>query len=489
MSASTPGIFLPSLPFSAEPLSEAVLFGFDDRAFPFQQHVHTHLTMGQRPQIVIRPGPEGSHDEVVLFYGTVLRIGGKLHLWYIGNHGPLQNTIGYERLHCKVCYATSDDGIEWTKPDLGLVEFNGSKHNNIVALDAPSLWSTAAIVHNPDEPRPEKRFKMAYEADFDGHLRFCVAFSPDGFRWTPYRGNPVGPFHEMAGAIKFRGLFYVSGQDDLGAHDLTPVRRLAAFASADFEHWSPCGAVGLDRGPHLYGPAAADQAHQYEEIHLGAAMWNRGNVIVGLYGMWHGHPSGDRGMVTMDLGLALSHDAIHYHEPIRDFRIVPAREQPERPVGLGPSLMQGQGMENIGDRTLYWYSLWRGTGGSGVRVVSWARDRLGMLKAFRPGGAFAVSCPIRIREGRRVRAYINASKLGPHSQLRVGLVDGGFKPIPGYSLDDATPISADGFKTPLRWTAGDAIPATGSDVRLYVRFDGIRAEDSQLHAIYLETEE
>src|SRR5688500_16011241 len=70
----SPGVVLPSLPL-AEPLSEAVLFGFDDRSFPFQHHVHTHLTMGQRPQIVLRPGLEGSHDEVVLFYGTVLRIG------------------------------------------------------------------------------------------------------------------------------------------------------------------------------------------------------------------------------------------------------------------------------------------------------------------------------------------------------------------------------------------------------------------------------
>ncbi len=31
-----------------------------------------------------------------------------------------------------VCYATSKDGIHWEKPELGLIDFNGSKKNNIV---------------------------------------------------------------------------------------------------------------------------------------------------------------------------------------------------------------------------------------------------------------------------------------------------------------------------------------------------------------------
>mgnify|MGYP003316074152 CR=1 FL=1 len=31
-----------------------------------------------------------------------------------------------------ICYATSQDGIEWEKPNLGLIDFNGSKNNNII---------------------------------------------------------------------------------------------------------------------------------------------------------------------------------------------------------------------------------------------------------------------------------------------------------------------------------------------------------------------
>ena len=63
-----------------------------------------------------------------------------------------------------------------------------------------------------------------------------------------------------------------------------------------------------------------------EQVHLGAALWNRGNVVVGFFGKWNGHPSNDRRMVTMDLGLVATNDALHYREPIPDFPIVSVAE-------------------------------------------------------------------------------------------------------------------------------------------------------------------
>jgi hypothetical protein len=483
-----PRILLPAMP-DAAPLTEAVLFGFDSWAFPFQCNVRTHLAPGQQPRLVLRPGPAGSHDEVILYYGTVIRIGETFHMWYNGNYGPLQNTIGFERKYCCICYATSRDGVTWEKPDLGLVEFNGSKSNNICDFPASTLWSTAAVCYDPDAPDPARRYKMAYEAflteaesGLGGRMHFCVAFSPDGLRWTPSPLNPVGPFLEMAGVARHNGLYYVNGQGR--GYDAQRFRRhLVTYASEDFEHWSPCGALGLRRAPDLGGPATEDGWNNAEEVHLGAALWHRGNVMLGIYGQWHGNSTGERRFVTMDLGLALTHDAIHFYEPISGFRIVPAREQPEAPLGFGPALMQGQGMENVGDRTLYWYSNWRGTEGSGVRMVSWPRDRLGMLRPFGPDNAQALSCPIRVVAG-SARLYANASGLGPHSQLRIGLMDAGFRPVPGYSGDDAAVMAADGFRFPLRWRAGDTLPDAGP-YRIHVQFEGIRPEDCRLHAIYV----
>lgn len=500
-SKGAPKILLPSLP-NASPLPEVVLFAFDNRAFPFQNHVQTHLSSTRNGRPVLPPGPEGSHDEVLLYYGSALRIGDTFHLWYNGNYGPFANHIGYERRNCVICYARSSDGVKWEKPDLGLVEFKGSKKNNIVALNEPALWSTCCVVHDPEDPNPNRRFKMAYEAGLPlGLGKLCVAFSPDGLHWTPYRGNPVGPMFEMAGITKHQGLYFVNGQDALTrAHHPVRVRRLVTFASADFEHWSSCGALSLDRGPDVTGPSTEDDANEYEEVHLGAGLWNRGNVIIGLYGQWHGHFTGDRRLVGIDIGLAVSHDAIHFHEPIPNYRIIPAREQRDTPYGVLPALEQGQGMENFGDQTMHWYGTWRGLDGlgpfefkkiegvaqarGGVRLCTWERDRLGTLKAFAPSEPETISCPIRVTDG-RARVYVNASGLGEYSYLRVGLLDPGFRPIQGFGGSDAVLLGKNGFREPIVWKGGDSIGSAHGTVRLHIRFEGIRPEDARLHAVYV----
>jgi hypothetical protein len=482
----TAQLHLPSFP-SHEPRAHAVLFGFDTWAFPFREHLTLHLVPGQNPQMVLPAGPAGAHDEVVLYYGTVIRIEDTFHLWYYGSYGPPRHAIGYGhgRPQCCLCYATSQDGLHWHKPDLGLVTFNGSRQNNIVDFPEPAPRPAAVILYEPDEVRADRRFKMAYEASVDGKARFCVAFSADGLHWTLSERNPVGPFLEMSGVARFGNLYYVTGQASLTAHRPFRSRQLFTFASADFEHWSPCGAMGLDRTESHDSPATEADWNHHEEIHLGAGLWNRGNVLLGIYGQWHGHPSGDRRLVTMDLGLALSHDAIHYSEPIPGFRFIAAREQPESPFDF-PALMQGQGMVNVGDRTLYWYSLWRGTEGTGVRAVHWQRDRLGYLQPYRTADVRAISCPVQVVEG-SAQVHVNVSGLGEHAFLRIHLLSEGFEPLPLYSGEHGAEIRTDGLYVPVIWGGETALPLQ-SRVRLSVEFCGVRPEDIHLYALYVGDE-
>jgi hypothetical protein len=81
-----------------------------------------------------------------------------------------------------VCYAESDDGIHWNRPDLGLVAFRGSQHNNLIAgpCGVPAL--------NP-KGGADERFMGIVE--FVGQL--YVAVSPDGLRWTR-KPQPCLPF-------------------------------------------------------------------------------------------------------------------------------------------------------------------------------------------------------------------------------------------------------------------------------------------------------
>ncbi|MHC4201571.1 MAG: HEAT repeat domain-containing protein, partial [Planctomycetota bacterium] len=57
-----------------------------------------------------------------------------------------------------VCYATSKDGIAWEKPELGLIEFEGNKRNNIVINAVHGV----AVMKDPHETDPEKRYKAIH---------------------------------------------------------------------------------------------------------------------------------------------------------------------------------------------------------------------------------------------------------------------------------------------------------------------------------------
>jgi hypothetical protein len=57
----------------------------------------------------------------------------------------------------KYVLAISKDGIHWEKPNLGLVEFEGSKENNL--FRTPDNRRLVHVVFDPDDPDPKRRYK------------------------------------------------------------------------------------------------------------------------------------------------------------------------------------------------------------------------------------------------------------------------------------------------------------------------------------------
>ena len=170
-------------------------------------------------------------------------------MWYLAT--AKEDTTGQ-----RICYATSKDGINWEKPNLGLVEYNGNKNNNLVEMKGknpdPGNAETNAlpVLYDPEDPDPNRRFKLGMEAGRYGN-NFAVAFSPDGLRWTEYEGNPVAPPMEHTGLIKFNGCYYVNAQDEFGSHGSQHgrSRKLVTFASYDFINWTQASCLGLRRDP------------------------------------------------------------------------------------------------------------------------------------------------------------------------------------------------------------------------------------------------
>ncbi|HUS71858.1 MAG TPA: hypothetical protein VMY06_02245, partial [Sedimentisphaerales bacterium] len=73
-----------------------------------------------------------------------------------------------------VCYAVSKDGIRWEKPELGLVEFQGSKENNLVWRGPHG----AGVFKDLYDPDPKRRYKIFFKGKI-----ISVAFSHDGLHW------------------------------------------------------------------------------------------------------------------------------------------------------------------------------------------------------------------------------------------------------------------------------------------------------------------
>ena len=259
-----------------------------------------------------------------------------------------------------------------------------------------------------------------------------------------------------------------------GGSHYPPGRRMVLFQSYDFEAWDSSTVSGFNRVPrapkvptgnpdYLYGNAG-------EQCHLGAGLKARAGVVLGMYGQWHGHPSNDRRLLTMDLGFVVSNDGLHFREPVPDFRMVPCAEDEstlaEEPwteqhklvpnVVDFPANVQGNGMENVGDKTLFWYGTWPEVDADGVRCASWDRDRLGYLSPWKGTSGSVTSCPIKPSAAGKVQVSLNLEGTSADATATVTILTEKFAPVPGYT--DECSIVTDGLHQTVMWKSEAAAP-------------------------------
>lgn len=97
----------------------------------------------------------------VYIYGTVHYDADaqQFRMWYLTRigRGSQHRAPGLRELQGDlILYATSSDGLNWEKPELGLHEFDGSRANNILLFDKHS--PTVIVDETAD---PSERYKMA----------------------------------------------------------------------------------------------------------------------------------------------------------------------------------------------------------------------------------------------------------------------------------------------------------------------------------------
>jgi hypothetical protein len=191
-------------------------------------------------------------------YHSIFRDGERYRMYYKAWQLTVEGKKVRQPHPLFTCYAESPDGIHWTKPDLGLVAFNGSKKNNIVIasgkIDGVATDAGHVAVFkdaNPDAP-PEARYKAILRSP--GPKGLLAFRSPDGLHWHPMSDKPIitkGAFDSQNLAFwdplrkEYRAYFryFTEGR-----------RGILTATSKDFLHWSepvPLVYPGAPR-EHLY---------------------------------------------------------------------------------------------------------------------------------------------------------------------------------------------------------------------------------------------
>ncbi len=129
-------------------------------------------------------------------YHSIFHDGEKYRMYYKAWHLEVSKgklNTGRHPLYC--CYAESDDGIQWRKPELGIVEYHGSKKNNITMASGPvgklKVDPGHPAVFKDENPavKPDARYKAIFRSS--GKRGLLPFKSPDGLHWSPMTDEPI----------------------------------------------------------------------------------------------------------------------------------------------------------------------------------------------------------------------------------------------------------------------------------------------------------
>ncbi len=349
------------------------------------------------------------------------------------------------------CYAVSKDGITWEKPDLGLTEGpDGTKHNNIVPGGGSS------IIHTPWHPDPQRR----YHAVTGG--KYFASASPDGLHWTRLSqdsvvsGGDVGNFRYDPHRRKF--LAYVK----VGSNVSGLSRRSVGFAeSSDITRFPELVRIMApdDFDDRWVNPNTVQRTHfygcpvfLYESMYLGMLWIYEATDLE--EGYFHG---------PIYTQLVTSQDGFHWHRQEGDRTSMLAQGKPPRSWDQG--MIVGQSMIRVGDELRLYYSGYDGPHDylpfhSGIGLATLRKDGFASIDAGDGPGEVVTR---RIRNGRDP-LHLNYRAGG--GDLRVEILDGGGRVLPGFSRDDCDPLEGDHVDRVVTFGGKPAWPDNVDTVRL-----------------------
>lgn len=384
-----------------------------------------------------------------------------------------------------VCVAFSDDAIHWTRPKLGLFEFEGSKDNNIIwtgtqrkAYDEAHNFSPFKDA-NPDA-KPDEAWKAVslgrVYSDDGSRRNVLVGFaSADGIRWRRTGEKPVieqGGFdsHNVAfWDVVHRRYVCYSREGQQGK------RSVNRCTSEDFLTWTRPQLLNFVDSPieHFYTNGIVQYFRQ-PSVYVGLPMRFIPPQERRTAGFEQRETDGLSDAVFMS-----SHDGQNWHRPFMEAFIRPGPD-PKNWGGAHGNLTPAWGFVQSSDTELsiYWAEHYDNYPKKDLipRLVRGTLRLDGFASVNAPfGGGEMVTRPLTFT-GRHL--LLNCATSAPGS-IRVEIQDAQGKPLPGYGLDDCIEIWGDEIERKVGWKAGADVSAlAGQPVRL--RF---AMKDADLYAI------
>lgn len=416
---------------------------------------------------------------------TVFRDGDTYKMYYRGAHTVYRTGERAEMPKPRVvCYAESSDGLNWTRPSLGLVEFEGSADNNIIWTGEGSNNFVPFKDANPDaEPDAVYKAVMVVPPLEDvGRPRGIVPLkSPDGIRWTRMSDEPVitkGRFdsHNLAFWDTLRGEYREYHRE---FRDFPNGRDIVTGTSKDFLDWtdpvwlgySPGrtselytnGVIPYYRAPHIFlgfptryedrgwtpsadelpqvdyrkvrssgnlreGTAVTDGMFMSSRDGLQFDIWPESFIRPGLRardGWFYGDNYQNWGIVETESTIQGARDELSFY-------VTEAAHQPDTAKRLRRHSLRIDGFVSV--------------------------------HAKMAGGEVLIR-PI-VFDGGELVLNISTSAAG---SVRVELQDAGGYPIAGYGLDDCPEIYGDDLERTVRWEGGGDISSlAGRPVRMRI---------------------
>ena len=365
--------------------------------------------------------------------------------------------------------ATSKDGVRWHKPNLGAVEWQGSKDNNIV------IWGQreGTVIIDPNAA-PERRYAFLSS---EGNLKTRLFTSPDGIHFTML-DKLISPHHSDSQISTFwnadAGLYYHYPR--VGCNG----RTVGFVATKTMDEVWPEGIPVVmardDRDP----PETDLYTNACEKYALGR------NAYVGFpTPYYHYNAPPERAYLnapTLAIGGKANDGTIETQlATSRDGKAWTRHRTPYVPLGNYDGLeikiaMMIPGILHQGDRLYHYFMGYTFThGDTQVRYCNGGRGLGGVFRVeqrldgfvsldFAYEGGVVTTAPFAFA-GNRLVLNLNTSASG---EARVAILDAAGAELPGYTLAEARCINGNYLDKAVEWRDGstDVSALAGQPVRL-----------------------